>query len=91
MANENEIRQGGQQGQGQQGQEDQQGKNQDERQNQQDQRQKGSSNRGFAAMDPAKAREIQSKGGKAVSQDRQHMAQIGRVGGEHSHGSDNRQ
>lgn len=50
----------------------------------------GSSNRGFAAMDQDKAREIQSKGGKTVSQDREHMAQIGRIGGEHSHGGDNR-
>lgn len=62
--------------------------------------------RGFAAMDPAKQREIASKGGKAahargtahefspeeareagrkggksVSKDRQHMAEIGRKGG----------
>ena len=65
------------------------------------------SNRGFASMDPAKQREIASKGGRAahekgtahqfspneareagrkgggaVSQDRQHMAEIGRVGGQ---------
>lgn len=64
------------------------------------------SNRGFAGMDPAKQREISSKGGKAahekgtahqfsseeakeagrrggetVSQDREHMAKIGRAGG----------
>ena len=65
------------------------------------------SNRGFASMDPAKQREIASKGGRAahekgtahqfsadeareagkkgggaVSQDRHHMAEIGRVGGQ---------
>jgi general stress protein YciG len=65
-----------------------------------------SSHRGFASMDPAKQREIASKGGKAahaqgraheftpdearhagkkggevVSQDRRHMAEIGREGG----------
>jgi uncharacterized protein len=67
----------------------------------------GSSHRGFAAMDPAKQREIASKGGKAahakgtahefssdearvagkkggeaVSRDREHMARIGREGGQ---------
>ncbi len=67
----------------------------------------GTSNRGFAAMDPAKQREIASKGGKAahakgtaheftsdearvagkkggevVSRDRDHMAKIGREGGQ---------
>lgn len=40
-----------------------------------------SSGRGFAAMDPEKARRIQRKGGQAVSQDREHMARIGRKGG----------
>jgi uncharacterized protein len=65
------------------------------------------SNRGFASMDPAKQREIASKGGRAahekgtahqfsadeareagkkgggaVSRDRHHMAEIGRVGGQ---------
>jgi general stress protein YciG len=65
------------------------------------------SNRGFASMDPAKQREIASKGGRAahekgtahqfsaneareagrkgggtVSQNRQHMAEIGRIGGQ---------
>lgn len=68
-------------------------------------------NRGFAAMDQKKQREIASKGGKAahqkgtaheftpeeariagrkggevVSQNREHMAAIGRKGGESSHG-----
>lgn len=67
----------------------------------------GTSNRGFAAMDPAKQKEIASKGGKAahakgtaheftpdearvagkkggevVSRDRDHMAKIGREGGQ---------
>lgn len=67
----------------------------------------GKSNRGFAAMDPSKQREIASKGGRAahakgtahefssdeareagrkggevVSRNRQHMADIGRKGGE---------
>jgi general stress protein YciG len=41
-----------------------------------------SSNRGFAAMDDDQQREIASKGGKAVSRDREHMADIGRKGGE---------
>ena len=37
--------------------------------------------RGFAAMDDQKQREIASKGGKAVSRNREHMAEIGRKGG----------
>jgi general stress protein YciG len=37
--------------------------------------------RGFAAMDDQKQREIASKGGKAVSRNRDHMAEIGRKGG----------
>lgn len=44
------------------------------------------SNRGFAAMDPRAQREIARKGGAAVSQDREHMAAIGRKGGEASGG-----
>ena len=44
------------------------------------------SNRGFASMDDDKQRKIAQKGGEAVSQDREHMSQIGRKGGEHSHG-----
>ncbi len=40
------------------------------------------SNRGFASMDDDEQREIASKGGEAVSQDREHMADIGRSGGE---------
>ncbi|WP_276131790.1 KGG domain-containing protein [Polluticoccus soli] len=42
------------------------------------------SNRGFASMDPQKQREIASKGGHAVSGNREHMAEIGRRGGEAS-------
>ncbi|MGN6178642.1 MAG: KGG domain-containing protein [Mucilaginibacter sp.] len=41
------------------------------------------SHRGFAAMNDEQQREIASKGGKAVSKDREHMAEIGRKGGEH--------
>jgi general stress protein YciG len=42
-------------------------------------------------MDGNKQREIASKGGQAVSRNRQHMAEIGRRGGMNSHGkrSDN--
>jgi general stress protein YciG len=53
----------------------------------------GSSNRGFASMDPAMQREIASKGGRSVppgersfSKDRALAAQAGRKGGEASHG-----
>lgn len=48
----------------------------------------GTSNRGFASMDPARQREIASKGGKAVapearsfSQNRELAAEAGRKGG----------
>ena len=42
----------------------------------------GSDNeRGFAAMSDGEQREAARKGGEAVSQDRQHMADIGRKGG----------
>jgi general stress protein YciG len=47
------------------------------------------SNRGFASMDDDKQRKIAQKGGEAVSQDREHMSQIGRKGGEASHGGGN--
>lgn len=40
------------------------------------------SERGFAAMDDAKQRDIASKGGETVSRDREHMVRIGRKGGE---------
>lgn len=50
----------------------------------------GRSNRGFAAMDPREQREIARKGGEAVSQDREHMAAIGRKGGEASGGGNRR-
>ena len=39
------------------------------------------SRRGFAAMDESKQRKIASKGGAAVSRNRDHMAMIGRKGG----------
>jgi len=38
---------------------------------------------------PEEAREAGRKGGKAVSQDREHMAAIGRKGGKNSHKKDN--
>ena len=44
------------------------------------------SRRGFAAMSADQQREIARKGGLTVSRNRRHMAEIGRVGGEHSHG-----
>lgn len=44
----------------------------------------GTANRGFASMDPERQREIARKGGATVSQNREHMAQIGRKGGEAS-------
>lgn len=53
----------------------------------------GTSNRGFASMDPALQREIASKGGRSVpaeersfSKDRSLAAEAGRKGGEASHG-----
>ena len=53
----------------------------------------GRSNRGFATMDPARQREIASKGGSSVpaekrpfSQNHKLAAEAGRKGGEHSHG-----
>lgn len=49
-------------------------------------RKTGTSNRGFASMDPEQQRRIASKGGEAVSRNREHMAEIGRKGGENSHG-----
>lgn len=53
------------------------------RQENQNRLQDRSSNRGFAAMDDQQQREIASKGGKAVSRDKEHMAEIGRKGGLH--------
>jgi uncharacterized protein len=41
--------------------------------------------RGFAAMDPMLQRRIARQGGRTVSRDRKHMAEIGRIGGERSH------
>jgi general stress protein YciG len=52
----------------------------------------GSSNRGFASMDPEKQRQIASKGGKAAHQkgsahefNSQEARQAGRKGGQSSH------
>jgi hypothetical protein len=39
------------------------------------------SDRGFASMSPEKRHKIASKGGKTVSRDKLHMAEIGRRGG----------
>jgi len=43
---------------------------------------KGTSNRGFAAMNADQQRQIASKGGEAVSKNREHMSEIGKKGGE---------
>ena len=43
---------------------------------------KRSSHRGFAAMSAQQQRQIASKGGEAVSKNREHMAEIGKKGGE---------
>lgn len=55
---------------------------------------RGTSNRGFASMDPEKQREIARKGGESVpnekrsfSQDRELAAMAGRKGGEASQGA----
>ncbi|MGO4551095.1 KGG domain-containing protein [Lysobacter sp. 2RAF19] len=48
---------------------------------------RGTSNRGFASMDPETQRKIAQKGGEAVSRDREHMSMIGRKGGEASGGN----
>ena len=57
---------------------------------------KGKSTRGFASMDAARQREIASKGGQSVpqekrsfSQDRELAAQAGRKGGQNSRGGRN--
>jgi general stress protein YciG len=59
---------------------------------------RGTSNRGFASMDPQKQREIARKGGESVpnekrsfSQDRELAAAAGRKGGEASQGARRRQ
>ena len=61
------------------------------------QNQNQNSGRGFASMDEDKQREIASKGGQSVpdekrsfSQDRDLAAEAGRKGGENSHGGGNR-
>jgi general stress protein YciG len=45
---------------------------------------RGSSERGFAAMSEEERRKIAEKGGEAVSKDKEHMSEIGRKGGEAS-------
>lgn len=45
-----------------------------------------SNNRGLASADQQTREETARKGGEAVSQDREHMAEIGKKGGEASHG-----
>ena len=50
----------------------------------------GNDGRGFASMDDEKQREIASKGGEAVSRDREHMSAIGQKGGESRGGSGKR-
>ncbi|WP_091152494.1 KGG domain-containing protein [Mucilaginibacter pineti] len=57
------------------------GRNDQESQDQSDDN--NSSNHGFASMDDDQQREIASKAGKAVSKDKEHMAEIGRKGGQH--------
>jgi general stress protein YciG len=42
------------------------------------------SNRGLASADEETRKEVARKGGEAVSQDRNHMAEIGRKGGQSS-------
>jgi len=49
------------------------------------------SNSGFASMDQQRQKAIASKGGRAISQNRQHMAEIGRKGGLASHSNRNPQ
>ncbi len=58
-----------------------------------DEKSRGTSNRGFASMDPAKQRAIASKGGSSVPPEKRPFAQnhrlaaeAGRKGGENSHG-----
>ncbi len=43
---------------------------------------KGTAHRGFAAMTSDQQRQIASKGGEAVSKNKEHMAEIGKKGGE---------
>ena len=43
-------------------------------------------NRGLASADEETKERVARKGGETVSQDREHMAEIGRKGGQDSHG-----
>ncbi|HKM62878.1 MAG TPA: KGG domain-containing protein [Acidisphaera sp.] len=63
-----------------------------------EQKKGGTSNRGFASMDPAKQRAIASKGGSSVPPEKRPFAQnhklaaeAGRKGGENSHGGRRRE
>ncbi len=58
--------------------------NQNQNQGQQGNGRSGTHNRGFASMSEADQREIARMGGTAVSENREHMAAIGRKGGEAS-------
>jgi general stress protein YciG len=58
--------------------------NQNQGHNQDGIQRSGTSNRGFASMDGEQQREIARLGGMAVSENREHMAAIGRKGGEAS-------
>ncbi len=50
-----------------------------------DQAETQSRGRGLAAANPQTRARVASAGGLAVSQDRKHMSEIGRLGGQHSH------
>lgn len=64
-----------------------QGDNATRGQQSQDQDGKKGAGQGFDKMDPNQQRDIASQGGQAVSQDRGHMAEIGKKGGEASGGN----
>lgn len=66
---------------------------QDQMRNQDNRSGRGSSNRGFASMDPQKQREIASAGGRAAHKQgvahewsTEEAREAGRKGGQHSHG-----
>lgn len=45
---------------------------------------KNTKNRGFASMDPEKQKAIAQKGGRSLSQNKEHMSAIGKLGGRRS-------
>ncbi len=68
-------------------------KNQDGQQSSKENRGRGSSNRGFASMDPQKQRAIASEGGRAAHKQgvahewsSEEAREAGRKGGQNSHG-----